>query len=129
MIDALDDVMEDVNDNLGKFSVPFTVSIGGDLEITVHNDDGTTEPARGKSGGEMVVLAICFRLAVSSHFAGDLGMMVLDEPTDNLDDIRMEHLARMLREVCTVAEKRGQQIIVITHDKRLVSAFNQTITL
>jgi len=129
MASVLEDLVDQVNELLNEFDGPFYVSAGDDLSFTVHNPDGSSEPAASKSGGEMVVLAIAYRLAVNSRFARDVGMMVLDEPSAFLDQKNLGCLASVLQRICEVMKQRRQQLIMITHDQRLERVFDQLIEL
>lgn len=125
---ALEELVADVNTNLSDFGSPFSVGVSSkDLSFIIINRDGTTEPAEAKSGGEMVILAIAYRLAVNARFASDVSFMVLDEPSAGLDSYRMGCLADVLRRLDEVTRKRRQQVILITHDQRLERVFDQLI--
>lgn len=125
---ALGELTRDVNANLADFGSPFRVTVSEkDLSFTIINRDGTTEPAAAKSGGESVVLAVAYRLAVSSRFAASMKLMVLDEPTAGLDAYYLGCLADVLQRVNEITRKRRQQVILITHDQRLERVFDQLI--
>ncbi len=127
--DALGTLLDHVNATLADvFGDPFSVKIGEGLAFTAVKPDGDESSAR-LSGGEKAVLAIAFRLAINSIFAGEIGMMVLDEPTVGLDEENIECLQNALEALAAYSRKRGTQIIIITHDKRLESAFDKIIRL
>ena len=75
------------------------------------------------------MLAMAFRLAVNSLFASQVGMMILDEPTDGLDADNRRLAADVFRSLGKLARDRGHQVIVITHDDALQSAFDQRFVL
>ena len=120
----LSDLVETINENLESFESPFTVSAADDLSLLVHNEDGTIEPAVQKSGGEKVVLAIAYRMAVNPD-----EFLVLDEPTSGLDKENLGCLLTVLKNLAKLTRKQGRQIIMVTHDERLEPVFNRTITL
>lgn len=125
----MDDLVEQMQDRLFEFGSPFGVTVDDDLAFTVVNGDGTSEPANSKSGGEMVVLAIAYRLAVNARFAENIGSLFLDEPTAGLDKHNIGCLRDMLSRIGSVLMGSGQQIFLITHDNRLQNVFSQVVQL
>ncbi len=126
---ALRTMESSVNEMLEQFDSPFLVTASDDLSYTCHFRNGTVMPAKGLSGGQQVTLAIAFRWALNANFAGELGMMVLDEPTAGLDERHIELLEAAFTGIATAAVAKDFQVIVITHDARLERAFNQVIRL
>ena len=82
---ALEDLTERVNETLVEFRAPFRIKSGDNLEMTANFENGTVSAAADLSGGQKMVFALAFRLAVSSLFASQTGMLLLDEPTMGLD--------------------------------------------
>jgi exonuclease SbcC len=105
-----------VNQNLDDFANPFTVTASDDLSLVVNKPHGRREVASRLSGGEKILLAVAFRLAVNSVFANNAGMMVLDEPSAGLDAHNIECLADTIERISIAATARQQQIIIVTHD-------------
>ncbi len=75
------------------------------------------------SGGERIALGLAFRLALSLYLAGDMSLLILDEPTPYLDDERRRRLvdimSRYLRKI--------PQVIVVSHDEELKDAADHVI--
>lgn len=70
------------------------------------------------SGGERVAAALALRAAIARLLAGSrLELLVLDEPTVHLDDVRRRELVPVLRGLGTIP-----QILVVTHDEELEAA-------
>ncbi|RKX52587.1 MAG: hypothetical protein DRP30_05955 [Thermotoga sp.] len=63
------------------------------------------------SGGEQVSVALSLRLAMA-EFLTENRLLILDEPTINLDKERKEMLAQVIGEI----GKRMDQVILVTHD-------------
>lgn len=128
---TLEDVEEAINQTLEKFEAPFRVQAdeGLSFKATFVDGSGRVQPAERLSGGQKVVLAIAFRLAVHSHFASRVGMMVLDEPTAGLDEECVGHVGEIFGKLGREARVRGMQILVVTHDRRLESFFDRVIRL
>ena len=75
------------------------------------------------SGGERSIAALTLRIAFSLVLAPQLRMLVLDEPTANLDENGILKLSETLR------ERTGEfldQIFLITHEPRLEDAITGT---
>ena len=125
----LEDIVDSVNRSLDEFENPFYVSADEDLSFVVHKPDGTQCSAERLSGGQKVLLAIAFRFAVCDTFANDLGMFVLDEPTAGVDYDNMSRLVDVMDKAASFIRKRGQQLIVITHDQRLERIFDQVVNI
>jgi len=63
------------------------------------------------SGGEQISVAIAIRLALSQEF-GNTGLIILDEPTNNLDQYKRQLLAENLPKMV----ENLTQLFVVTHD-------------
>jgi exonuclease SbcC len=71
------------------------------------------------SGGERSLACLALRIAFSLALAPQLRILILDEPTHNLDQKAVEELAKVLRE--NISEFMDQ-VFIITHDERLQEA-------
>lgn len=127
--DYLLDMEEDVNETLLMFDSPFNVRATENVEFIAHFQNGTEMPAIGLSGGQKVTLAMAYRLTVNSLFASQVGMMILDEPTDGLDADNRRLAAEVFQELGKAARSRGHQVIIITHDEALERVFDQKFIL
>lgn len=81
---------------------------------------------RGRcSAGQKVLASILIRMALAECFGNSSGLIVLDEPTTNLDHENIEALAHSLSDI--IAMRRVQsnfQLIVITHDEHFLTQMN-----
>jgi DNA repair exonuclease SbcCD ATPase subunit len=118
-----------LNEYLRTFNVPFSCAIKDDLSVVCTMPDGHEHTADRLSGGQRVVLSISFRFAVYSLFASNLGFMVLDEPTTMLDDDRVMAVTALLQQVRQYAHRTGMQLIVVTHEPELATAFDHEVRL
>jgi len=71
------------------------------------------------SGGERSIACLALRIALSLVLAPSIDMLVLDEPTANLDSKTVEVLANVLRDNIT---NFVDQVFLITHDTALENA-------
>ena len=102
-----------------RLGADFTVVVSADGDLEARRRDG--RPVPRLSGGQSAVLALAWRMAMSP------GLLCLDEPTYGLDDRRIAHLRDAVaawRESGT-----GGQLIVVTHERRLVSAFDRVVEI
>ncbi len=91
---------------------------GYDLQVLTRNSEWTRVEGI-LSGGERSAAALCIRIAFALVLTKKLSMLILDEPTHNLDTNAISKLSEMLREKLP---KLVEQIFVITHDKNLENA-------
>jgi chromosome segregation ATPase len=118
----------DINAGLDHFGRPFWVEADTDLTFVAHKP-GTPPHAAGLlSGGQKMVLAVSFWNAVASMYKADVGMLVLDEPTANLDAANVAGLAEAMAAFTGTVRGR-RQLIMVTHADALKSAFDQVVTL
>ena len=117
------------NENLSDFGDPFSLMAGESLNFRVKHKDGTTEPGGRLSGGQMGVTAVSGQLALNELFAGHLGFLILDEPTDGMDDDNIRYLENYLERLAKTAKGAGKQIIVVTHEKTLKNVFDCVFTV
>jgi DNA repair protein SbcC/Rad50 len=94
------------------------VENGYDLQVLTRNN-GWARVEGILSGGERSAAALCIRIAFALVLTKQLSMLILDEPTHNLDSNAIEKLSEMLRDSLPGLV---EQIFVITHDKQLESA-------
>jgi len=71
------------------------------------------------SGGERSIACLALRVAFSLVLAPQLRLLVLDEPTHNLDNKAVEDLAETLK---TSMDNFIDQVFLITHDEKLEEA-------
>jgi DNA repair exonuclease SbcCD ATPase subunit len=114
---------------LDMFEVPYTCKIGPEMDVVCAFSGGRKLPAERLSGGEKVMLGIAFRFAIYDLFAGNLGLLILDEPTVFLDDDRIDCVYDLLEKVKSYSKSAGLQLIVITHEKRLAAVADRVISL
>jgi len=108
---------EEVNKALETFSRQFRVSIERDFSIVIRSPGEALLGINSLSGGERTMLAIAFRVALAKTLLGRLpGLMILDEPTQNLDAENKARLFEMVREIAGLLE----QVIVVTHDEEII---------
>ncbi len=78
------------------------------------------------SGGERASMILALKVAFSVVLAPHLSMLILDEPTHNLDNNSVKALCEILREKLP---KIIKQVVVITHDENLRDGANGELYL
>ncbi len=119
----------DINRRLGRFGTNFTVVPEDDLSYSAVFDDGRRQPAIRLSGGQQVLLSLAFRVSVNAFFAGAIGLLCLDEPTEALDDNNIRCLDTALGELRELSATTGLQCLMVTHAKPLTRLFDKVIEL
>lgn len=77
---------------------------------------------RGRcSAGQKVLACMVIRLALAESFCTDCGILALDEPTTNLDEVNRNSLADALRAIIENRKKQKNfQLVLITHDEAFI---------
>ncbi|KCV70757.1 DNA repair protein RAD50 [Fonticula alba] len=90
--------------------------------------NGVALDMRGRcSAGQKVLASIIVRLALAEAFGLNCGVLVLDEPTTNLDERNVTALAEALERLIT--ERRAQnnfQLVLITHDENFLELLGRS---
>jgi DNA repair exonuclease SbcCD ATPase subunit len=68
------------------------------------------------SGGERSIAALALRIAFSRAFLPNLRLLILDEPTHNLDANAISQFSEILREKMSLF---AEQVFIITHEDRI----------
>ena len=78
------------------------------------------------SGGEKVSVALALRLGMASLLgASNLNLMILDEPTTDLDAERKKSLVRVLSQLSEISNSQSpMQFLIITHDAEIFEDSN-----
>lgn len=98
---------------------------GGTYELKAKERSGKWVRVEGiLSGGERSAAAICIRIAFSLVLARNLGWLILDEPTHNLDGNAVQTLAKMMQ---LHLPELIDQIFVITHDMQMRKAASASL--
>lgn len=92
----------------------------GNYEVKAKTQNGEWIRVEGNlSGGERSTVALCIRMAFSFVLTQNLGWLILDEPTHNLDKNAVQELGKILKHQLP---ELVEQVFVITHDAALEEA-------
>jgi DNA repair exonuclease SbcCD ATPase subunit len=120
---------EPINKMLGEFGMDFVVKPDESLSFEVRTTSGAKTTASRLSGGQKMLLAISFWLAINSVFVSDVGFLTLDEPTAGLNREGVQSLAEVIGVFSKSAKQAGRQVLVVTHEKALRKVFDQCVEL
>jgi DNA repair exonuclease SbcCD ATPase subunit len=76
---------------------------------------GHIKRATRLSGGQGIVVSLCFLFALLDELGSSLGFLLLDEPSNHLDDKRVEELIEVLKGLQNIP-----QLIVVDHKQELI---------
>ncbi len=112
----------------------FSVRVSQDLPVSVDflihtNASAGYRPMSKMSGGEGMIFAVRFALAVQQLLTPRLGLLALDEPSTHLPDEAVQHLGTVLRDLTVRLQNANAQIWVSDHHKSLVPFFETTVEL
>jgi len=121
-VSAVNQAMQSIWSDIYPYRDIYSIRLGieeGDYVLQLQDSTGWI-PADGvASGGERSMACLALRIAFSLVLAPQLQMIVLDEPTHNLDSRAVEELANVLRDRIT---NLVEQVFLITHDPNLETA-------
>jgi chromosome segregation ATPase len=118
------------NKFLTMFGNPFAVEIARNMEMTSILPSGFRQRCERLSGGQRAVLSVSARFAIHEIFSKQLGFLVMDEPSQNMDDDNVKWMARLLEQVGAVSRASCAQTLVVTHHvDEMTGVFDNTITL
>jgi len=122
-IDAVNFTMSQIWTNLYPYEDFVSIGLnieGGDYVLQLKTRTGDWINADGvASGGERSLAALALRIAFALTLAPNLQILVLDEPTANLDSASIRMLGETLRERIN---QFINQTFLITHQRELESA-------
>lgn len=118
-----------MNEILQMFDTPFRVAADEGLSFQASFVAGSRQPAERLSGGQKVILALAFRLALNLMFAENIGALYLDEPTAWLDEHHIRGFEPVLQQLRDFSTARGLQTIIITHERALAPLFDTVVQL
>ncbi|RLG01974.1 MAG: hypothetical protein DRN49_00135 [Thaumarchaeota archaeon] len=69
------------------------------------------------SGGQKIIISLSFLFALLDELGGSFGFLLIDEPSNHLDDKRCEELINVLKELQNVP-----QLIIVDHKQEMIEA-------
>jgi exonuclease SbcC len=98
-----------------------------DYTLQLRTSEGTWVNVAGfASGGERMLAALVLRLAFAKVLAPEFNILILDEPTHNLDDATISSFMMALQEHLP---EFLEQLFIVTHEEKLAEVGNNIIRL
>lgn len=114
-----------MRDYISAFGLRFDdVVVGDDMDISVQID-GSVEPLLMLSGGERTAISIGLRLALARYLSENINTIIMDEPTNFLDEDRRNSLKDIIQNAF-MTERIVPQMIIVTHHPELAAAADST---
>jgi DNA repair exonuclease SbcCD ATPase subunit len=122
-----------VSQHLENLDANFVIRRAEDVltfEFMRTDEDGAVWlPQHKLSGGQRVRMAVAFLLAVQQLILPEVGLLVLDEPTDGLDPSGRADLRDTLERAAEILESNDAQMIICDHSGTLDPVYRATIKL
>lgn len=118
-----------INDFLSLCGTPFRVTADETLSFVGIFNSGRRQRAKRFSGGQKVLLALLFRIAVNIRFAAGIDFLGLDEPTAYLDKKSIAAFKPLFERLRELMAQRGLQCLMITHEDELAPLFDKVVKL
>ncbi len=121
-------------ENLNKLSVQFEIDQdpGKPLSFLFKRHDNGNDnwlPQKLMSGGQRVRLCLAFIMAIQQVLVPNLGFLLLDEPSNHMDETGADDLRDFLIRIRPELEAKNMQLIVCDHNKSITSAQTKFIEL
>lgn len=102
-------------------------TVNNDYTIQLKESDGDWINVSGfASGGERMLASLAVKISFARVLAPNLNMLILDEPTHNLDETAVRNFISVLNEKII---EHLDQLFIITHDERLAESASKVIKL
>lgn len=122
-------IQDEMNRFLAVFSADFRTFSEDGVTFIARFFNGKEQPVERLSGGQKVITALSFRLAVNRLLASNVGLLVLDEPTVYQDEHNIQAFVPTLERLRQFSATRGLQCIIVTHEKELAGHCDYVIQL
>jgi exonuclease SbcC len=113
---------------LTYFNKDYTAWIDDNFDFRCAKAENPDFRAGLLSGGEKVALSMAYMMALAEVKSSRIPIMVLDEPTDSLDEEATQGLVEVLKIARSFAEK-GLFILIPSHEIALESAKSQIVNM
>jgi DNA repair protein SbcC/Rad50 len=122
VIELIKEISDDANNLYGSIMDDFSQELqwSEDYEIKII-DNGEEKIFQQLSGGEKMSAALAVRLALLKNLSNS-DFVFLDEPTQNMDEIRRENLSEQITKI-----KGFKQVFVISHDDTFNEKYSHVI--
>jgi DNA repair exonuclease SbcCD ATPase subunit len=129
-----ENLIQTTKENLQKLNVQFEIRQDEDNPLRFQfkrHDTGEDYwlPQGHMSGGQRVRLCLAFIMAVQQVLVPNLGFIILDEPSNHVDETGVDDLRDFLVKIRPELEAADMQLIICDHKETLSSAYTTSIRL
>lgn len=117
------------NKFLRRLGESFDIKLDDRLAFKAIYPGGDTEDAAEFSFAQKAVTAVSFLMASNRVFAGVCDFMTLDEPSSGFDEEHLADFADMLGELDDFLRAEERQMLIVTHDNRVLESIKQVIRI
>jgi DNA repair exonuclease SbcCD ATPase subunit len=114
MIGTMHTIAAKANEALPRLGKRFLTYVDGETFRVVF-DDKRDLPAHMLSGGQAADWCVAFLFAIMELFSQELGLLIGDELTAEMDDNAVAALGEMLGTFSQILSNRSTQLIISTH--------------
>lgn len=112
------EITETINKHLKMFAAPFSVLLDEEqLAFVAQKSNGVRHAITQLSGGQLVLLGVAYHLAINTQ-----NIIVLDEPTANLDREKVQDFGQFLQRLNVILRKQNKQLLLVTHEESLLDS-------
>ncbi|MBD3262923.1 AAA family ATPase, partial [Candidatus Woesearchaeota archaeon] len=130
LVQAVNEVMNSVWNALYPYDKWDSIRLDAteiDYTLQIRDADGNWLNVSGfASGGERMLACLALRIAFAKVLAPNLSMLILDEPTHNLDYAAISKLIEVIQEKLS---DTLEQVFIVTHDEKLAEAGQNIIRI
>ncbi|MEK7539707.1 MAG: hypothetical protein AAB558_00475 [Patescibacteria group bacterium] len=129
LIESINEAISDIWTNIYPYNdltnCRVNITPEGNYEILVQEKNRQWRKVEGiLSGGERSCAALSIRMAIALVLTQNIGWMILDEPTHNLDKNTVKKLSEFLK---NHLPELVEQVFIITHEKEMEKAASATL--
>lgn len=129
-----ENLIQATKENLSKLNVQFEIRQDEDNPLRFQFRRHDTESSNWlsqdlMSGGQRVRLCLAFIMAVQQVLVPNLGFIILDEPSNHVDETGVDDLRDFLMRIRPELEAADMQLIICDHKETLSSAYTTSIKL
>lgn len=129
LIESINEAISDIWINIYPYhdltNCRVNITQEGNYEILVQEKNNQWRKVEGiLSGGERSCAALSVRMAIALVLTQNIGWMILDEPTHNLDKNTVKKLSEFLK---NRLPELVEQVFIITHEKEMEKAASATL--
>jgi len=118
-----------VNASLSLFCVDFRLDVVDDVKLVASFFDGRQVAVEKLSRGQKTVLGVSLWISLHFMLAPNVGLLVMDEPTQFLDAYNVQAFVPVIERLKAISEANAMQFVIVTHETSLTPHFDNVIQI